>query len=371
MSIKIRAEKVRDLCILDRTYQTRRIGDVCSVKGNPNNLTISNIPQGYSDKIRRVILSNWPLASVVDKSMVGGGTVELSVTYRGDDYGYTSSSQTPKNVEVLAPVVSQKTVATSIREDMKVAIVGVEGSGKTVMLAGLGALYSQPNADGVFISPKNFKTLTYVDRLMSMLKSGQWPAATAEDVMQGLDWVVRQRADNARPVQLGEISLLDFAGEVYRAAFVQDEGENKAVENEIARLQKYLAEADCILVLVNLSDVIANGPFNARVEESVWITNAILDYVLPETRSDGKKLPRAAIVLSQADSYASTIEECGGPKQTLQRYLPHVANNYGWLDTFAVCTVDKTVLDEEGRPVPAPNFSPKGLAPIMEWVLKK
>jgi len=255
-------------------------------------------------------------------------------------------------------------------EGRKVAIVGVEGSGKTVMLAGLGNLFSQPNEDGVFITPKNFKTLTYVDRLISVLKSGKWPSATGEDVMEGLDWVIRQRVDDGRPVQKGEISLLDFAGEVYRAAFVLDNEKSKELEEQVASLKKYLADADCVLVLVNLSDVIANGSFNPRVEESVWITNAILDFVLPENSLAGKKMPRAAIVLSQSDNYADTIADCGGPKQTLQRYLPHVANNYGWLDTFAACTVDKTDLDDDGHPVPSPDFTTKGLAPIMEWVLK-
>ena len=37
----------------------------------------------------------------------------------------------------------------------KVAIVGVEGSGKTVMLAGLGELYAHPDGDGFFLAPKN------------------------------------------------------------------------------------------------------------------------------------------------------------------------------------------------------------------------
>ena len=44
-------------------------------------------------------------------------------------------------------------------EDETVVIVGVEGSGKTVMLAGLGELYSNPDDEGYFLSPKNFATL--------------------------------------------------------------------------------------------------------------------------------------------------------------------------------------------------------------------
>ena len=38
----------------------------------------------------------------------------------------------------------------------KVAIVGVEGSGKTVMLAGLGELYARPDENGFFLAPKDY-----------------------------------------------------------------------------------------------------------------------------------------------------------------------------------------------------------------------
>ena len=44
----------------------------------------------------------------------------------------------------------------------KVAIVGVEGSGKTVMLAGLGDLYTYPDEEGYMLVPKNFSTAAYV-----------------------------------------------------------------------------------------------------------------------------------------------------------------------------------------------------------------
>ncbi len=253
----------------------------------------------------------------------------------------------------------------------KVAIVGVEGSGKTVMLAGLGDLYTYPGEEGYFLSPKNFDTVSYVNRQMAALMSGTWPAATADDTMRALDWDLRQRVGSGRPRRVGELSFLDFAGEVYRAAFVRNTAPDDALANEVSQLKKYLTEADKVLVLVNLSDIIKHGPYSQRVEESIWITNAILDSIFPEDNVTDGKTPRAAIVLSQSDNYKATIEECGGPTGTLQRYLPHVANNYGWLETFAVCAVDKTVLDKDGNPVPAPDFTTNGLMPIMDWILEK
>ena len=95
----------------------------------------------------------------------------------------------------------------------KVAIVGVEGSGKTVMLAGLGDLYTYPDEQGYFLSPKNFSTAAYVAGKIERMRKGEWPAATADDVMEGLDWTLKRSVprDLRRPKTICEVSFLDFA----------------------------------------------------------------------------------------------------------------------------------------------------------------
>ena len=251
----------------------------------------------------------------------------------------------------------------------KVAIVGVEGSGKTVMLAGLGDLYTNPDAGGYFLSPKNYGTASYVANKIARMRQGEWPTATAEDVLQGLDWTLRckERADS-RPVDVCELSCLDFAGEVYRAAFgIKAETVDADVADEVEKLKAYIRQAQDLIVLVNLKDVIDRGLRDLRVQESVWITKALLEYAL--STAGGRKEPRAMIVLSQADSYAATIAECGGAKGVLEKYLRDVANNYGWLDVVAASAVDKTRLDDDGHVVPAPDFQPTELRMIMDWVV--
>ena len=256
----------------------------------------------------------------------------------------------------------------------KVAIVGVEGSGKTVMLAGLGELYSRPDAEGYFLAPKNFGTASYVMDVVARMRGGEWPSATAEDVMRGLDWTIkRDRGAGQKPEVVGELSCLDFAGEVYRAAFgIRSEAKGGETGSELSgqvdELRDYIRNADAILVLINLRDVIAHGCRDRRVQESMWITNAILNMALGD---DAKSGLRAAIVLSQADCYADTIRACGGEKEVLCQYLPHVYNNYSWLDVFSVSSVDRTVLDADGNRVPARDFKVTGLEPIMDWVLER
>ncbi len=247
----------------------------------------------------------------------------------------------------------------------KVAIVGVEGSGKTVMLAGLGELYARPDENGYFLGPKNFQTASYVAQKIARMRRGVWPMATAEDVLQGLDWTLRQRqGEGERPRDMCEVSCLDFAGEVYRYAFVREDATPAGLEDEVQKLKDYVRAADDLIVLINLRDVIVMGEYDSRVQEAMWITNAILSYALDER--SGRR--RAAIVLSQADSYADTIRACGGPKGVLAKYLPHVASNYDWLDILAVSAVDRTVLDDSGNVVPAPDFRPTPLRMIMDWI---
>ena len=257
-------------------------------------------------------------------------------------------------------------------KDMKkVAIVGVEGSGKTVMLAGLGDLYSRPDDKGYFLAPKDFNTSTYVSELMERLRSGSWPAATADDVFRGLEWTLRRRSDiGGRPTDICEVSCLDFPGEVYRKAFVETTARrSEEMQKKVESLWNYIERADSLIILVNLGDVITHGLANRRVHESIWVTSAILEQALKER--PGRILPKTAIVLSQADNYEATIKACGGAKGALEKYLPHVYNSYDWLDIFAAYAIDKTCLDDDGKVVPDPAFTTEGLRPIMDWLLGK
>ena len=125
----------------------------------------------------------------------------------------------------------------------KVAIVGVEGSGKTVMLAGLGDLYTHPDEEGYFLAPKNFGTAAYVADKIERMRRGEWPVATAGDEMQGLDWTLRRRehGSRSRPENICEVSFLDFAGEVYRAAYGISGGEGDAsLEEQVGALKQYV-----------------------------------------------------------------------------------------------------------------------------------
>ncbi len=255
----------------------------------------------------------------------------------------------------------------------KVAIVGVEGSGKTVLMAVMGDKYETRDANGVFLKPVDRKTYSYYTKEMGKLREGKWPLAT-ESIVLELEWMLmRQRKPYAAQEELGLLSFLDFGGEIYRFAFgdkAQDEldaleGQRKSA---VERLRTHVENADALIVLVNLSDII-NGKVNdERTIEMNWLSQAILSFAYEKS-----KKKNVALVFTQADTYAETIAQCGGPRGTLAKYLRVVNSNYGnKLTLFEVAAVDKTVPSRDGLgiPMPAPNFKPKGLEDLLGWIVK-
>ena len=250
----------------------------------------------------------------------------------------------------------------------KVAIVGVEGSGKTVLMAVMGDKYRSPDENGVFLAPVSRATYAYCAKLAASLRAGKWPFATESGVLN-LDWtLMRRQTPGTAPAELGQLSFLDFGGEIYRLAF----GDGAAVDLDEQRKQSvellkgHVRDADALIVLVNLGDIINGSADDERTIEMNWLTQAILTYAF---ETAGKR--NVALVFSQYDTYSETIAQCGGVRGTLSRYLPEVAARYGdRLSLFPIAAVDKTILapDGSGYPIPAPDFKPLGLEELLQWM---
>lgn len=256
----------------------------------------------------------------------------------------------------------------------KVAIVGVEGSGKTVLMAAMGDQYESPDANGIFLRPMNRRTFAYYTREVANLRNGQWPMATESGVLE-LDWMLmRQSASSERQESLGQLSFLDFGGEIYRRAF-GDRGQNELNNDDgqrksaVKQLKAHVQNADTLIVLVNLSDIINGSNTDEQTIEMRWLSQSILSLAYAQ-----KTIKDVALVFTQADTYSETITASGGLRGTLARYLPVVNTNYGnKLQLFQVAAVNKTIpsSDDSARLMPLPNFSSSGLDDLMAWVVER
>ncbi len=246
-----------------------------------------------------------------------------------------------------------------------ISIVGVEGSGKTVMMAAIGEQWEKPDERGYFLSPENAPTYGFSKKVMGTMRQGRWPSATPIDTMTALEWTLRYKKDNVQKT-IANVSLMDFAGEIYRLAFVDNQRSGGEYKDKVTALRTYVDQADVLIVLVNLSDIIDGSMSDDRTLDAAWVTKSVLDYA---TSGDVEHRPQVAIVFSQADSYLHIIESLGGERNALDKYLPHVASLYDHLPIFTATAVDRTIVDDEGVELPSPDFQSTGLRPLMDWII--
>ena len=248
----------------------------------------------------------------------------------------------------------------------RISIVGVEGSGKSVLMAVLGTKFVRPNRDGLFLKSADESTFRHYNNIVDGMRLGEWPAATMPGTVLNLRWKLKRSRGSGRPEKLAELHFLDFAGEDYRSAFGGgDVGNFNA--NAVEELRGHVSGSDVLLVLMNINDVLVNENVLVdlqRMHDVQWLTQAILEYA----RRPDVKVRECAIVFTQADKWTEILKDCGSPQGALGRYLPNVAAEYPDVPVFAVSAVNDIVT---GQHVPDANFRSAGLDELMGWVARK
>lgn len=238
----------------------------------------------------------------------------------------------------------------------KIAIVGVEGSGKTVLMAGLSECYKQISETEPYLMPENQSAFMFMQCIPHKLRvDREWPEQTRIDSLRMMKWTLRCGQEI-----LEEIEIFDYPGELYRIAFGEHtKDEADAVRSELNEFLEHITEADTLVVLLNLADLVDlyDNPRNA---ETVWITRGIFDFA--------KKLPHLKhrmLAFTQADRYAEEIKKAGSAKELYAAKLPMMKTLYPDLKVFAVTAVDG--MDADGRP--RDGYSVAGCYEFMREVL--
>ena len=221
----------------------------------------------------------------------------------------------------------------------KVAIVGVEGSGKTVLMAALGELYGQASHESLYLMPENQASFAFMTRIPHKMRvEHQWPEATAIESMKYMKWTVRIGAE-----VLTELEMLDYPGELYRMAFGdRKESDIVSARDQIHEFLEHLVTADFLIVLLNLKDAMDIGA-NARNNETVWLTRGIFDYA-----KQLSNITNRLLVFTQADRYHELLEEEGGPKSVQEKYMPMLSILHPDLECIAISAVDAPELNAPG-----------------------
>lgn len=180
-----------------------------------------------------------------------------------------------------------------------IAIIGTEGSGKTILATVWARRLAYSNADNLFLSDKNTDTEKYVDQAWQTLNKGEWPLSTPPGTQTELDWDLNY-ADIKYPIK-----LLDLPGQDLRN-FFNDRYDTLSTDKQA--LFNYVSSASLVIAVVNLERIVKNPGSDDR-----FVLSAIVRFL--EQNAESQHL---YFVFTAWDKVAATILEKYG---SLMEYI--------------------------------------------------
>lgn len=189
-----------------------------------------------------------------------------------------------------------------------IAIVGLAGSGKTVLTVVLAKRLGKDNSTGILLEPNDPPTHKFVETCWDRLQNGQWPESTAQGELNELNWTLRTGSGTECQVRLADLPGQDLQrlfeyGEINRLESLE--------ATDLRAVGEYCRDACIVIVLVNLKDFMGESDTERRAGNEGAI-KAVVDYYLKPNR-------RVFIAINQADLYEHAEKEAGGWEQLLKR----------------------------------------------------
>ena len=244
-----------------------------------------------------------------------------------------------------------------------IAVVGTEGSGKTVLLTTLAKRFSD-GTGGIIISPQNRATNKFVEEVWTTLNSKEWPPTTPPGDLIQLHWKVEVGKG-----QVGHMTVNDCAGQDLRYLFAEEGVTDPTLGPKIRALVESVQKADVVLFVVNLRDFVAEND-RERLTDNQWFLQHAMEFI---KRSGAHK--QFCLVFTQADQYPTYLKQHGSWKEVARSRLPQVFGAYlkqGRVEVIGVSAVRETVIVDDpiagARRVPKPQFTSEGIDALGQWI---
>jgi hypothetical protein len=259
-----------------------------------------------------------------------------------------------------ASVVSQQSLPT-------IAIIGTEGSGKTVFITTFAKHFDGTSSSEFFLNPLDDMTLRYVERNWQTLRSGEWPNSTVMGQVFNLHW--RLESQGSHPVQ-SDLRVIDAAGQDLRRLFSDQGRTDEPLPDHLRALGEYCYAADIVICLLNLKDFLGEGDFERKLDNQVVITS-----VVRQLSSDPRR--RLCLAFTQADRYQGTFQQrySNDLKRAAHELLPYVHGAHLEKRAVILCQVagvgrTMKVAEPNGRlrDMPGRDFKSLGFTGLMRWL---
>ncbi|MDR0611262.1 MAG: hypothetical protein LBG58_14225 [Planctomycetaceae bacterium] len=245
----------------------------------------------------------------------------------------------------------------------QIAIVGTEGSGKTILASVLAKRMSS-NTEGIFLHPRSWETAEYVEKVWHVLNNGEWWKSTEAGYTFELQWTLH----------IGQLAvpmkLIDSAGQDLRELFSKNTYKKKNLSGIQRELLDYIQAASIVIIVVNLLHF-RGEPDSLKRKQNEFVLKEIIDMFAADSRHQD-----IAVVFTAWDLYYADItKNYGGFTNYLQKELPQLYNamrighqSGDSIHWFPVAAVMDTELKNNIR-VPKPNFRSGGLDTLNNWLV--
>jgi hypothetical protein len=234
----------------------------------------------------------------------------------------------------LAETVFVDDAAPLPSERDRIVVLGRRASGKTVYLSVLYEKYWK-SVDGLTMKAVSGSVHSDLVRVVGGLRAGQWPPATLET--QHCDLEIEYKGRKHLLV------ALDYAGELFRKAFVEDVTETP----ETAELVRHIDSAAAVMLLIDPA-IVAGGNLDAAVDDDFGMTQAVARI---RNWPGGRDIP-FVMVFTKGDVNHDMIHREGGLQSFVLKYLPALARTLQRVQMFEVAAVQAEVQrDGSTKPV--------------------
>lgn len=254
---------------------------------------------------------------------------------------------------------------------LKVAVIGTEGSGKTVLITCLAKYLEGGGRNGYILVPTTKQTPLYVEKNWRALNGGEWPPANNSGEFIDLQWNLRVTAGDSRAERQYALRIVDCSGHDLRQFFADGQIDNPtSLPPDLTPLIDFCNDAEVVLICANLDDFMSETDVE-RTTANQWGLKYAMDYKL-------KKQPntRCALIFTQSHRYADVPAQFGSWDAVTAKFLPLVYSSHissGKIPVLAMTAVNKVrqVPDESGksRTLPGDDFGNDGFNELVNWLV--
>ena len=247
----------------------------------------------------------------------------------------------------------------------RMAIVGLAGCGKTVLLTQLfWHLWHDANGNPAFpwdVQLETASTRRFVQEGRERIANGLWPLKTAELASEAIFAAVRPRAGGKR----FKLLITDISGETVQKFFSQ--ADRPEADDARAANLAHLFNAQSIVLLLDA---------NRLTDRNAWDIDGFLDmYAREHGIDDEPKEVWVSLVITKSDELPPDHPE---PEALARQYLrgtySRLRECFKHVDVFLVSAAGKTVLGTPGTAggagvQPDPYALPVGVLDPLRWIL--